>query len=166
MKAMKAAMTIGTAAREAGVGVETIRFYERRGLVVQPPKSAGSGVRRYSPETIARIRFIREAQQLGFLLREITELLALRADPRADCAEVREQASVKLREVRHKIEQLRQIGAALETLIGACPGRGGLQACSIMDALTLHSTLKTVPGGDATAAVSTHGGKAASQRRQ
>lgn len=165
MKAMMAAMTIGTAAREAGVGVETIRFYERRGLVAQPPKPAGSGARRYSPETVERIRFIREAQQLGFSLREIAELLALRADPSADCSEVREQASVKLDEVRRKIERLRQIGAALETLIAACPGRGRLQTCSIMDALTLHSTLQTATGDGATAADPARGRNAASQRR-
>lgn len=158
-------LTIGRAARAAGVGVETIRFYERCGLVAQPPKPAGSGARRYSPETVERIRFIREAQQLGFSLREIAELLALRADSSADCAEVREQASVKLEEVRRKVERLRQIGAALETLIAACPGRGRLQSCSIMDALNFHSTPQTVPRDGATAADPAHGGNTPSQRR-
>jgi MerR family mercuric resistance operon transcriptional regulator len=133
------ALTIGTAAREAGVGVETIRFYERQKLIERPAKPAGAGVRRYPSETIARIRFIREAQQLGFSLREIRELLALRADPAADCSKVREQALTKLHEVRDKIERLRQIGAALETLITACPAQGSLQACSIIDALEMRS---------------------------
>jgi len=114
------AHTIARAAREAGVNIETVRFYERRGLIEQPPK--GDGYRIYSPDQVARIRFIKEAQQIGFSLNEIHELLALRADPSADCADVRQQAIAKLEEVRRKIEQLHQIGAALETLIAACPG--------------------------------------------
>jgi len=133
------AMTIGKAARQAGVGVETVRFYQREGLVEQPPKPLGSGVRTYSPDMVARIRFIKEAQQIGFSLREIRELLTLQADPSTDCSDVREQAVAKLEEVRRKIDRLREIGAALETLIAACPGRGELQACSIMDALTQRS---------------------------
>lgn len=133
---MTADLTIGMAARAAGVGVETIRFYERRQLVRQPPKPDGSGVRRYPAETVGRIRFIKEAQELGFSLREIQELLALRADPEADCASVREQATTKLADVRRKIQRLQDIGAALERLIAACPGQGGLQACSILEALT------------------------------
>lgn len=133
-------MTIGRAAREAGVGIETVRFYERQGLIAQPRKPDGSGTRRYSEALIERIRFIREAQGLGFSLREIDELLALRSDPGADCSDVRNRASAKLLEVRRKIAQLQQIDAALEGLIAACPGRGGLQACSIMDALTTRPT--------------------------
>jgi MerR family transcriptional regulator, copper efflux regulator len=131
-------MTIGKAAREAGVNIETIRFYERRGLIERPPK--GNGYRVYSPEEVARIRFIKEAQQIGFSLSEIGDLLSLRADPAADCSEVRRQAVAKLDQVNQKIEQLRAVGVALETLIAACPGRGALQACSILDALTLRST--------------------------
>lgn len=129
-------ITIGRAAQEAGVGIETVRFYERQGLIAQPRKPDGSGVRRYSRDLIERIRFIREAQNLGFSLREVDELLALRANPAADCSDVREQATAKLRDVRRKVERLLQIDAALEDLIAACPGRGGLQVCSIMDALT------------------------------
>ncbi|MBN8904885.1 MAG: heavy metal-responsive transcriptional regulator [Rhodospirillales bacterium 69-11] len=136
---MRAGLSIGRAAREAGVGVETIRFYERQSLVQQPPKPDGAGVRRYPAIAVERIRFVREAQELGFSLREIKELLALRADPAADCAEVREQATAKLDEVHRKISRLQEIGTALERLIATCPGRGGLQACSIMDALTLRS---------------------------
>jgi MerR family transcriptional regulator, copper efflux regulator len=86
-------MTIGKAAREAGVNIETIRFYERRGLIERPPK--GNGYRVYSPEEVARIRFIKEAQQIGFSLSEIGDLLSLRADPAADCSEVRHQAVAK-----------------------------------------------------------------------
>src|SRR5260370_38037584 len=108
-------VTIGEAARQAGVGVETIRFYERRGLIEQPPTPAGRRVRIYPGEAVKRIRFIRQAQQLGFTLCQIEELLALRAHPATDCSEVREQAISKLEAVRRKIERLRDIGAALET---------------------------------------------------
>lgn len=135
------ALTIARAAREAGVHIETVRFYERRGLIDQPPK--GDGYRVYSPDQVARIRFIKEAQQIGFSLTEIGELLNLRADPSTDCSDVRQRAIAKRQEVRRKIEQLQQIDAALETLIAACPGRGALQACSIIDALTLRSSKPT-----------------------
>lgn len=128
-------LTIARAARQAGVSVETIRFYERRGLIEQPRRPQGSGFRIYSPDQVRRIKFIRQAQQIGFTLHEIQELLSLRADPAADCSMVRGQAMAKLEEVRRKGEQLRQIASALEALIAVCPGRGGLQACTILDTL-------------------------------
>ena len=127
--------TIATAAGQAGVGVETIRFYERCGLLRQPAKPA-SGARHYPPETVARLRFIRQAQQLGFSLRQTAGLLALWAVPDADSAEVRAAAQAKLVEVERKMAQLREMHAALKTLLAACPGGGGLECCSIMDALT------------------------------
>ena len=132
------ALTIARAAREAGVNIETIRFYERRGLIERPLK--GEGYRVYSPEHVARIRFVKEAQQIGFSLAEIKELLALRADPNSDCSAVQRQAMTKQQEVRRKIEQLQEIEAALETLIAACPGQGALQCCSIIDALNHRPT--------------------------
>jgi MerR family transcriptional regulator, copper efflux regulator len=128
-------LTIGEVARQAGVGVETIRFYERRGLIQQPTKPRERGFRVYAPDQIKRIKFIRQAQQIGFSLREIEELLSLRADPRADCSDVRTQAVAKLEEVSRKIEQLRRIETGLKALIAVCPGQGGIQACSILDTL-------------------------------
>jgi MerR family mercuric resistance operon transcriptional regulator len=128
-------MTIGKAARTAGVGVETIRFYERKGLIDQPLKPLQAGFRVYPQETLQRIRFIRQAQAIGFSLHEINELLSLRADPAADCSSVRQQASVKLAEVNRKITQLEDIRVALQDLIAACPGRGALRVCSIMETL-------------------------------
>src|SRR5260370_42585109 len=125
------------AAREAGVNIETVRCYERRGLIERPPK--GEGYRIYSLDHVARIRFIKEAQQIGFALAEIKELLALRADPNADCSAVQQQAMAKQQEVRRKIAQLREIDAALETLIAACPGQGTVDCCSIMDALAVRA---------------------------
>ena len=127
--------TIGKAAKLAGVGVETIRFYERRGLIPQPLKPASGGFRDYPSDTLAQIRFIREAQELGFSLAEAAQLLTLRADPKADCAQVQRRAEAKLDEVRDKIERLKEIGTALERLIRACPGKGALGACSIMESL-------------------------------
>jgi MerR family copper efflux transcriptional regulator len=116
------ALTIARAAREAGVNIQTVRFYERRGLIERPPK--GEGYRVYSPAQVARVRFIKEVQQFGFSLAEIKELLALQTDPNADCSVVQQQAMTKQQEVRRKIDRLREIDAALETLIAGCPGRG------------------------------------------
>ena len=128
-------LTIGLAARAAGVGVETIRFYERRGLIARPPKPSGAGIRRYAPETVQRVRFIRQAQQLGFTLRQIEELLSLEANPEADCSDVRLRALAKIEEVDARIGQLAEIRSALVRLMAACPGSGALGACSILEAL-------------------------------
>ncbi len=128
-------MRISTAAKKASVGVETIRFYERQGLIEQPRKPRDAGFRVYPEETVHRIRFIRQAQELGFSLREIRDLLSLRADPETDSGKVRERAAAKLAEVKRKIMELERIRAALETLIAACPGGGALRGCSIMESL-------------------------------
>ena len=128
-------MTISKAAKRAGIGIETVRFYERRGLIDQPLKPAAGGFRDYPPETVSRLRFIREAQELGFSLDEIAELLTLRADPKANCAQVQRRAEAKLAEVKRKVERLQGIGTALERLIEACPGKGALGACSIIETL-------------------------------
>ena len=95
------------------------------------------GFRRYSEETVERIRFIRQAQEIGFSLREIKELLSLRVNPDADCGEMRSHAWSKLDEVNRKIVSLNEMKAALEELIDACPGQGAaLGECSILEALT------------------------------
>ncbi len=127
-------MTIGAAAKAAGVGIETIRFYERRGLIPQPLKPE-RGYRTYPAEVIGRVRFIREAQSLGFSLREAAELLALQADPAADSGEVRQRAAAKIEEIGGKIARLARIRGALDTLLAACPGSGPLGECSIMTAM-------------------------------
>lgn len=127
--------TIGTAARAAGITVETVRFYERRGLIPQPPRPAGGGARTYDDDTVAIIRFIRQAQDIGFTLREAADLLSLRADPAADCGDVRTRAIGKRDEVEAKMAQLARIRDALDRLIAACPGGGGLAACTILEAM-------------------------------
>ena len=131
-------MQIGTLANEAGVGVETIRFYERKGLITRPPKPRDGGFRSYPSEIVDRIRFIRHAQELGFTLKEAGELLSLSADPDTKCANVREHAQAKLQDVKLKIESLISIRSALEALIAACPGKGkALRRCSILNALAI-----------------------------
>jgi MerR family mercuric resistance operon transcriptional regulator len=127
------ALTIGTLARRASVGVETIRFYERRGLV---PRRPARGFRAYPEETVARIRFIRQAQALGFTLKEIAGLLALRVAPGTDCASVRERAAAKLEDVEARLAELARIRRALEKLLAACPGRGAVASCTILGAIS------------------------------
>lgn len=139
--------TIGQAARQAGVGVETIRFYERRGLIARPPRLAGAGIRRYDPGTVERIRFIRQAQGLGFALREIEELLALQADPKADAGDVRRRALAKIEEVNSRIARLGEIRDALIRLLAACPGSGALGACSILEAMSAPKAPRTKKRG-------------------
>lgn len=129
------ALTIGKVAREANVGVETIRFYERKKLIRRPLRPRSGGFRHYPEETVGRIRFIRRAQELGFSLLEIGEFLALKAAPGTDCSQVRDRAKAKLGEVDAKIEHLQGIRAALQELISVCPGRGALRACTIMESL-------------------------------
>lgn len=129
-------MRIGEAAKAAGVGVETIRFYERRGLIARPKRPVRGGARTYPEETIARIRFIRRAQSIGFSLRQIKELVTLQLDPGADCGEVRACAQAKLDEVNRKIASLEAMRTALEELLVACPGQGRLDECSILAALS------------------------------
>lgn len=128
-------LTIGRIAGKAGVNVETIRFYERKGLIDQPRKPATGGFRSYPHATVSRVKFIRAAQGIGFSLSEISELLSLRADPKTKCRDVRERAREKLMEVDQKIAQLETIRTALRTLIAACPGDAALRECSIIQTL-------------------------------
>ena len=127
-------LTIGKAARAAGVNVDTIRSYERRGLIPQPARPAGQGYREYPPEIVARIRFIRKAQELGFSLRETEDLLSLETDPRADCGAVRERAAAKIEDISRKIAELVRVRAALQEVVADCPGDGApLRRCSILE---------------------------------
>lgn len=127
-------LTIGTLADRAGVGVETIRFYERKGLVRRPPRP-GTGFRVYPEDLVTRIRFIRQAQALGFTLQDIGGLLALRVTPGTDCAAVRTRAVSKLAIVEGRVAELERIRGALTKLIAACPGRGAVATCTILEAL-------------------------------
>lgn len=126
-------LTIGRIADEAGVGVETVRFYQRKGLLEKPPRR-GTSHRRYSPEAVTRIRFIRGAQNLGFSLAEIEELLDLRVAPGASKADVKARAEAKLEEIEAKLRDLQRMRDTLLKLIGACDGTGPLDDCPILGA--------------------------------
>ena len=129
-----AVLTIGGVARRADVGVETVRFYERRGLLRRPPRP-GTGFRTYPEDTVARLRFIRQAQALGFTLKEIADLLALRVAPGTDCAAVRARAAAKLADVEGRLAELERIRGALAKLVAACPGSGAVTTCTILGPL-------------------------------
>ncbi len=124
----------GELAKRAGVNIETLRFYERKGLLPKPPQRA-SGYREYPTESVALIRFIKRAQELGFSLAEVRELLALRVQPGTTCAEVRERAEHKLLDVRQKIADLKAIERALNKVTATCTGRGPLSECPILENL-------------------------------
>jgi MerR family mercuric resistance operon transcriptional regulator len=132
-------MTIGQTARAAGVNVETVRYYERRGLIARPPKPIDGGFRRYAPSTARCIRFIKDAQGIGFSLAEISELLTLRVQPGATCRDVRNLAEQKRAEVQERLNQLQRIAGVLDELIEACPGGADLGACSILEAIDRHA---------------------------
>ena len=123
---------IGTLAKRAGVGIDTVRYYERSGLLA-PSTRLASGYRRYGPLEISRLRFIRRAQALGFTLQEVRELLALSA--RRDVARVKRAAQAKLDDVNARIASLERIRDGLATLIDACPGHGRAADCPILKTL-------------------------------
>jgi MerR family copper efflux transcriptional regulator len=128
-------LTRGRVAREGGVNIETIRYYERRGLLPKASRLA-SGYRAFQPEAVRRIRFIKHAQALGFSLKEIKELLALRATPRACRADVRARAAEKIGEIEEKLRALRAMKRALEKLVTECTaGAGSATDCPILEAL-------------------------------
>ena len=129
-------MRIGDVTRKSGVSVETVRFYEKKGLIEQPPSPLTGGYREYPVQSVERICFIRRAQHLGFTLKEIAELLELETGRGARCVDVRERAEIKRHEVQTKIANLRKIRKALDDLIDACPGQGLASNCSILEAIT------------------------------
>ncbi len=126
--------TVGKLAKEAGVNVETVRYYERTGVLPKPERKA-SGYRLYSEEDVKRIRFIKHAQQLGFTLKEIQELLELRIDAGISCEEVRQQAEEKILNVEQKIANLQRIRQVLTQLVAACQSRKTTDNCPILAAL-------------------------------
>ena len=124
--------TISGVAQAAGVNVETIRFYQRRGLLVEPAKPLG-GIRRYDDAEVARVLFIKAAQRIGFTLDEIAQLLQL--DDGTRCAEARAIAEHKLADVRQRLSDLQRIEAALAQLVDRCASRRGTVSCPLIDAL-------------------------------
>lgn len=125
--------TIGQLAQQSGVTVQTIRYYERRQLIAEPPRLA-SGYRQYSAADITRIKFIRRAQKLGFSLDEIAELLDLQVNSESVCSDVQEKAEAKIRNIETKIQMLRQIKETLAELVAACQVNEMTSACPILEA--------------------------------
>ena len=127
-------LKVGEVAKQAGVNLQTIHYYERRGLLPKPPRT-GSNYRAYPEDAALRVRFIKRAQEIGFTLKEIKELLSLRAAPRTRCADVRERADAKVRNIDDKIRTLQAMRKALAKLIGECSGSGPVSQCPILEAL-------------------------------
>lgn len=128
-------MTIGTLAKAAGVHVETVRYYERRGLLPRPRRTA-AGYRMFEEDAVRRLRFVKRAQSLGFSLHEIRELLSLRIGGRVDCSAVRAKATKKVAAIEQKIRALQAMRKALLRLIDECEHRPAASpACPILDSL-------------------------------
>jgi len=131
-------LKIGEVAKQAGVNLQTIHYYERRGLLPKPPRT-GSNYRAYPEDAVLRVRFIKRAQEIGFTLKEIKDLLSLRAAPRTRCADVRERAETKVRDIDAKVRTLHAMRKALTKLIGACSGSGPVSQCPILESLDSES---------------------------
>jgi MerR family mercuric resistance operon transcriptional regulator len=127
-------ISIGELARQSNVNIETIRYYERRGLLPEPPRNK-SGHRQYSQETVKRTDFIKRCQNLGFSLKEVTEILELRITPKSTCADMKLRVGEKLTDVDKKIQELVHIRDALSRLIKKCKGKGPIGNCPILEEL-------------------------------
>ncbi len=126
--------TRGELAKLGHVGIEAIRFYEQKGLLPRPNRLP-SGYRQYSPDTVKRLLFIQRAKELGFSLKEISELLSLSVNPSCSCKEVKNVAEEKVRDVKDRIRGMRKIERVLIKLIASCRGRGPTSDCPILEAL-------------------------------
>lgn len=127
-------MKIGELAQRAEVRIDTVRYYERQGLLPAPLRQP-SGYRNYSPAELLRLQFVRRAMSLGFSLEEIRELLALSDNREGDMGSLRAAASGKLADVEVKLAELTRIRDGLRTLVESCPGHGALDQCPILHAL-------------------------------
>jgi len=129
-------LTIGRVAEHTGITVETLRFYEKQGLIDTPQRSA-SGYRQYPAETLKRLRFIQRAKQVGFTLKDIAELLDLRREPGTSCTDIKIRATQKIEEVDRRIRDLTQIRDALGRMVIKCRDSGSLNDCPILEELEM-----------------------------
>ena len=125
-------LTIAGVARDASVNVETIRFYQRNGLLPQPQKPLG-GIRRYGNDDVARVRFIKSAQRIGFTLDEVSQLLTL--DDGTQCNEAKQIAEHKLGEIQHRLADLKRMQTALTELVKRCSAGRGTVTCRLISSL-------------------------------
>lgn len=136
----------GQLAEAAQVNIETLRYYERRGLIPAPPRSPAN-YRRYPSQAIGRVRFVKHAQDLGFSLDEIKELLSLRATRGAKSGEIKRRATKKVDEINDRIRALEQIRGALQHLVSQCSGDGPVEECTILHAIEAGRIYGSSPGG-------------------
>lgn len=134
MNTNPASLTIGAVARRVGVAIDTIRYYERQGLLPEPQRRA-SGYRSYGDDAVAQLRFIRRAKNLGFTLEEIRQLLALSADRQHGVRSVRKRAQQRLESIDQRIAELQRVRDGLAQLVESCPGHGAPEHCPILRAL-------------------------------
>ena len=127
-------LRIGEVAKETGIGIETIRYYERKGLLDEPDRKP-SGYRQYDESVVARIRFILRSKELGFTLAEINELLSLWFDTDTKCCDVRKKAQTKIEDIEKKVKTLNGMRRSLKKLIDQCQQRGSLRDCPLLDGL-------------------------------
>ncbi len=128
-------MQIGQLARQAGVPIDTVRYYERNGLLPTPSRRE-SGYRDYEVRDVSQLRFVRRAKALGFTLNEVRELLALSRRRGEDMAGFRAVATAKLADLDRKLAELGRVRQGLQSLLGECPGHGALGDCPILAALS------------------------------
>lgn len=128
-------MQIGELARRAEVAIDTVRYYERQGLLPKPLRQA-SGYRRYQDDDVLRLRFIRRAKALGFTLDDIAGLLELSARRPEDMADFKQSAQVRLEALDARIAELERVRSGLRKLVSSCPGYGALATCPILAALS------------------------------
>lgn len=128
-------LTVGELAERAGIHPESVRFYETQRLMPEPVRTR-AGYRMYTEVSVRRIRFIKRAQELGFSLKEVKELLAFSEDRGLDCSDVRALAQAKVVEISSKIETLESMRRALGELTEACPGSGSVTRCSILECIS------------------------------
>jgi Cu(I)-responsive transcriptional regulator len=140
-------LTIGKIAKSAGVGIETVRFYEKQGLL-DPPQRTESNYRIFPEEEITKLRFIKRAKALGFSLVEIRDLLSLRHDPQATKADVKQRAEAKIKDIKQRIQDLKRMLKALESLSSTCDGHGPVSECPILEALDSGKGLESEKRGD------------------
>jgi MerR family transcriptional regulator, copper efflux regulator len=133
-------LKIGKVAERGGVSLQAIRYYEREGLLPKPPRLA-SGYRMFPDTAVRRVHFIKRAQELGFSLAEIRELLSLRENADAGAQDMRERARAKIADIEKRIRRLRAMKNALNALAESCPGCGPLGDCPILDALEAKGVL-------------------------
>ncbi len=127
-------LRIGEVARRSSVGVETIRYYEREGLLAEPERRP-SGYRQYDESIVARLQFIRRTKELGFALGEIRELLSLWFDSKTKCVHVRQRAEQKIVHIEEKIARIQKMKRSLQKLIRICESRNSIEACPLLEGL-------------------------------